>query len=81
MLEKFSKKEAKKSVKKKGRKGTWKETLVNDLVDIILENDTYRTKLLLTNAKNGIYYDQVVNEMKEKYKTKEEDFSLDISQT
>ena len=81
LLEKFSKKEAKKSVKKKGRKGTWKETLVNDLVDIILENDTYRTKLLLTNAKNGIYYDQVVNEMKEKYKTKEEDFSLDISQT
>ena len=58
LLEKFSKKGAKKSVKRKGRKGTRKETLVNDLVDIILENDTYRAKLLLThvkNAKNGIY--------------------------
>ena len=60
LLEKFSEKRAKKSVKRKGRKCTWKETLVNDLVDIILENDTYRTKLLLTNmknAQNGIYYD------------------------
>ena len=57
---------------------------MNDLVDIILENDTYRTKLLLTNvknAKNGIYYDQVVNKMKERYKTREEDFPFDISQT
>ena len=58
LLEKFSKKGAKKSVERKGLKCTWKETLVNDLVDIILENDTYRAKLLLThvkNAKNGIY--------------------------
>ena len=84
LLEKFSKKGAKKSVERKGRKCTWKETLVNDLVDIILENDTYRTKLLLTNvknAKNGIYYDQVVNKMKERCKTREEDFPFDISQT
>ena len=57
---------------------------MNDLVDIILENDTYRTKLLLTNVKNakiGIYYDQAIIEMKERCKTREEDFPFDISQT
>ena len=46
------------SVEGKDRKCTWKETLVNNLVDIILENDTNRAMLLLTNvknAKNGIY--------------------------
>ena len=57
---------------------------MTDLVDIIFENDMYRIKLLLTNvknAKNGIYYDQVVNDMKKRGKTKEEDFPFDIIQT
>ena len=83
LLEKFGKK-ATKIQARKGRKCTWKETLENDLVDIILENNMYRTKLLLTNMKNdknGIYYDQVVNEMKERCKTTEEDFPFHISQT
>ena len=56
----------------------WKETLVNDLVH------TCRTKLLLTNVKNtknGIYYDQVINTMKERRNTREEGFPFDISQT
>ena len=35
----------------------------------------------MKSAKNGIYYDQVVNEMKERCKTREEDFPFDISQT
>ena len=44
----------------------------------------YRTKLLLTNvknARNGIYYDQVVRKMNESCKTREEDFPFNISQT
>ena len=32
-------------------------------------------------AKNGIYYDQVVKEIKERCETREEDFPFDISQT
>ena len=63
LLEKISTKGAKKSVKREGQKCTWKEALVNNLVVIILENDSNRTKLLLANfknAKNGIYYDQAV---------------------
>ena len=84
LLEKFRKKGAKKLVNRKCRKCTWKETLVNDSVDKILGNDTYRTKLLLTNVKNvknGIYYDQVVNKMKERCKTREENFPFNVSKT
>ena len=58
--------------------------MVNHLVDIILENNMYRTKQLLTNMKNDknrIYYDQVVNKMKERCKTRGEDFAFNISQT
>ena len=36
-------------LKKKGRKCQRSETLVNDLVDIILENDKNRQKFLMTN--------------------------------
>ena len=85
LLEKFRKKGAKKSVKRKCRKCTWKETLVNDSVDIILENEhTEQSCYWLTNVKNvknGIYYDQVVNKMKERCKTREENFPFDITKT
>ena len=58
-------------LKKKGRKCQWSETLVNiiDLVDIIVENDKYRHKFLMTNARNptrGHYMDYVVKELKER---------------
>ena len=84
MLEKFRKKRTEKPVKRKDQTGKWKETLVNHLVDIILENSMYRTKQLLTNMKNDkniIYYNQVVNKMKERCKTRGEDFPFNISQT
>ena len=36
---------------RKGRKCQWKESFVDDLVDIIVENEKYRQKLLITNVK------------------------------
>ena len=38
-------------MKKLGRKCTWDDVTINDLVDIILENETFKKKLLLTNVK------------------------------
>ena len=52
---------------KRGRKCLWSEIAITNLVDIILENEKYKTKLLFTNTKNvknGIYYDQVITELK-----------------
>lgn len=40
-----------KGKKKAGRKSQWPEKLVEDLIDIILENDEYTTKLITTNSK------------------------------
>ena len=48
---------------RKGRKYQWKESFVDDLVDIKVENEKYRQILLLTNvknAKNGQYMESVV---------------------
>ena len=45
----FKKENAKKN--RKGRKCQWKESFVDDLVDIIVENEKYRQKLLITNVK------------------------------
>ena len=54
---------------KKGSRGKCQEHLADDLVDIILDNDKYKEKLLLTNVKkveNGQYYDKVIEELKER---------------
>ena len=57
------------SIKKKkaGRKCIWQEETVNDLIDIIVDNETLKKKLLLTNVKNiknGIYFEKVIDELK-----------------
>ena len=57
ILSQFKKKS--KKTAKRGRKCLWAENVVTDLVDIILENEKFKKKLLLTNTKNtknGIYY-------------------------
>ena len=70
--------------KKAGRKCQWSETTVTDLVEVILENDKYKTKLLLTNTKNtknGVYYGQVIAELSKKLQERGEEFNFDTQQT
>ena len=69
---------------KKGRKCQWKESFVDDLVDIIVENEKYKQKLLLTNvknAKNGQYMESVVKEIQERCTERGEEFPYDVNQT
>ena len=47
--------EIKKRKRSGNRKGQWPDDTVNDLVDIIVDNDEFKEKLLLTNVKNGHY--------------------------
>eukprot|EP00794_Sanderia_malayensis_P021050 gene21050-23105_t len=42
----------KKGENKKGRKCVWKESFVDDLVDVILDNQKYKEKRLLANTRN-----------------------------
>ena len=59
-------------------------TLKGDLVDIILENDKFKEKLLLKNVKNSKdsqYYQQVTAELKDRCKQSANIFSHDLNQT
>ena len=66
-----------KQKKRAGRKKTRNDTLTIDLVDVILENDKLKTKLLLTNAKtvkHRQYYQTVIEE-------RDPVFPFDVAQT
>ena len=46
----FSKKS--KSKRKTGRRPKWKDDDVDDMIDIVVNNDYYKRKLVFTNSKN-----------------------------
>ena len=50
----------------------WPDHVITDLVDIILSNDKWKTKHLLTNTKtvkNSQYYSLVIDELNERNPT------------
>ena len=77
----FAKKKSKKCSKNKsGRKAKWSESLLGDLVDIVISNDYYKTKLILTNTKNqkiGEIYKKVLVELKERAAVRNEEVPFD----
>ena len=57
---------------------------MNDLVDIIIDNEKYKENLLLTNVKNvknSEYYKILIQELKERCKERNAEFTYDIKQT
>ena len=49
----------------KEKKGQWPDPMVDDLIDVIIENDKFKEKLLLTNTKkvkNRHYYSKAIDE-------------------
>ena len=75
-----------KSVKKNSKNKMLIENtiLMEHLVDIILENDTFKEKLFLTNvknSKNSQYYQQVMDELKDRCKQRDRIFTYDPNQT
>ena len=75
-----------KSVKKNSKNKMLVENtiLMEHLVDIILENDSFKEKLFLTNvknSKNSQYYQQVMDELKDRCKQRDRIFTYDPNQT
>ena len=75
-----------KSVKKNSKNKMLVENtiLMEHLVDIILENDTFKEKLFLTNvknSKNSQYYQQVMDELKDRCKQRDRIFTYNPNQT
>lgn len=83
-FEVFMKKHTKKKGSKTGRKSHWPTDMVNDLVDIIIEDENLKKKLLLTNiknVKNSDYYKLVIEELKGRCELRGVEFPFDINQT
>ena len=56
-----------KSKKKPGRKTNWSKAATNDLVDIIVNDSGYKTKLIFVNTKNqtnGSIHEAILKELK-----------------
>ena len=67
---------------RKPRKGEMPQSVVDDIVDIILEDDKFKNKLLLTNVKNvknGHYYEQVKVEAEKRCKERNEEFPYSLN--
>ena len=65
-----------------GRKSQWPEAVLNDLIDVILNNETYKRRLILTNTKNSTnseIYQAVIEEVKSRCDERNFDFTYNFS--
>ena len=76
-------KEAKsKSKRKSDRRPKWNNDDVDDMVDIVVNSDYYKRKLIFTNAKNqrnGEIYGQILLEIQEKAAKRNSKFMFSIT--
>lgn len=72
-----------KSKKKPGRKTNWSKAATNDLVDIIVNDSGYKTKLIFVNTKNqtnGSIYEAILKELKSRASARGENLAFNINQ-
>ena len=77
------KKQTKKKKKKPGRKAKWCSRALDDLIDIIVSNNSYKKKLIFTNTKNqrnGELYGEILKEVKARASARGEDFHFSVNQ-
>ena len=70
-LQYFVKKGKGKKFKKPGRKPPWCSKALDDLIDIVVTNDTYKMKLIFTNTKNqrnGPIYEKNIGRVEDQSK-------------
>ena len=76
--------EDKQNLKKKtGRKAKWSETMVDDMVDIIVNNERFTRMRIFTNTpnqRNGVIYESVLQELKGRCLPREENVPFNIGQ-
>ena len=81
IIKKFEKKSRKKC---KGRKSTWPEQQVNDMINVICSNDNLAKKLIFQNTKNtrnGELFKKVVEDSEKACIERGETFEFDVIQT
>ena len=86
VLDESDEEERKKSTKGRksvGRKSPWSQQQLNDFVDIIVENEEYKQKLILRNTKfqrNGELYGRIKSELEERCAARDERVSFTVEQ-
>lgn len=73
----------KKSSGRPGRKAQWSNTLLNDLIDIIVNNEYFRRKLIFTNTKNqknAEVYAKVLMELQSRSTDRSEECPFGVEQ-
>lgn len=81
VLDEYDEEERKKSTKGRknaGRKSPWSQQQLNDFVDIIVENEEYKQKLIFRNTKfqrNGELYERIKSELEERCAARDFSFS------
>ena len=79
----FFKKANKKKKTKPGRKAKWCSRALDDIIDIIVSNNSYKKKLIFTNTKNqrnGELYGEILKEVKARASARGEDFHFSVNQ-
>ena len=69
--------------KKPGRKTNWSAVVVNDLIDIVVNNDASKRKLIFVktkNPKNGEIYKAILQELKQRASTRGENVNFTADQ-
>lgn len=72
-----------KKAKKAGRKQRWSQDLLNNVIDIIVNNDVYKTKLIFVNVKtqkNGEIYKRILEDLTKRAAAKGEEVTFNIIQ-
>ena len=74
---------SKKTKKKAGRKAKWSNSLVDDMVDIVVNNDYYKKRLIFVNVKNqknSEIYEKILKELKDRAISRGEDVPFTTKQ-
>ena len=82
-LEENNSVEARNSRKKLGRKATWDNDILEELVSVITENADYIDKLIFRNTinvYNSVNYENIIKEVRERQEEREEDYIFSVQQ-
>lgn len=69
--------------KRSGRKSTWNPDDVNDLIDIVVNSDYYKRKLIFTNTKcqrNSEIYGEILRELKKRALARGSELNFSVKQ-
>ena len=79
----FVKKGKGNSCKRPGRKPRWCSKSLDDFIDIVVNSNEFKTKLIFTNTKNqrnGPIYVKIVEELKERASARGDKFTMTVNQ-